>query len=107
VGAAVGLVLQFGKKFLIVPFVGARFPGISGRENPGSTPERIDAEPRIVGERRQSRRKTRVPRLGERVLAERIVGLLRLDDSELGLRHHPGAERRKELLDFGFLSRIS
>ena len=69
--------------------------------------ERIDAEPRIVGERRQAGGAARVARLGERVLQEGTVRFIRLVYTELRLRHDFDGKRREQRADLADFSRVA
>ena len=69
--------------------------------------QRGDAHAGIVGERRQFRERARVPRLGQRVLDERRVRLVRIRDAEVRLRHDVDPARRQQAAEFAQLALVA
>ncbi len=68
--------------------------------------ERVDAQARVVGDRRATGRPRRMARLGERVLEERRVRLVGFADRELALGDELDPERREQRGELGELSRV-
>ena len=69
-------------------------------EDAGKPVQRIDAEPAVVGERRQPRQVGRFARLQLGIVDERVADLLGLGKAELGGADAVDAERREQFLDF-------
>src|SRR4051812_41650514 len=105
------IVFQVGKKLGVVPrialFAIAFAAGVVGRMHAGRAAERVDAQARIVGERRQAGGTAGMARLRQRVFKERLKGLVRLAYAELALRHDLDRERRQQRAYFADLSRIA
>ena len=75
---------------------------IACRADTGGAAQRIDDDPRVVGERRQPGRRARGARLDERILHEREAGLFRLLDPICILRDdvQPGGlQQRAQLVE--------
>ena len=69
--------------------------------------ECCDTHTGIVRKRRQPRERARVPRLGQRVLDEGRVGLVRFRRVEFRLRDHREAARRQQAAEFAQLALVA
>src|SRR5687768_14683899 len=99
------------QQFLVVPGI-TLFPAsfaarVIRRVHAGCAAERLDAQARVVGERREAAGAARVSRLRERVLHERRMRLFGFYDAELGLGNQRDAERREQLPDLPEFSGVA
>ena len=92
VRAAVGHAAQRVDQRDVVACIGRRLAGEPRAAHARRTPERVDTDAGIVGERGKPAPVARVPRLDQRVLDERRMRLVRLADAELRLRHDVESE---------------
>src|SRR6185295_5929561 len=80
--------------------------GVVRRRDARRAAERIDAQPRVVGDRRRVGGARRVARLRERVLDEGRMRLVGLGDAELALRDELDRQRREERGELGELGAV-
>ena len=73
----------------------------------GCAAERRDADARVVRQRGHLRDRARVPRLGQRVLDERCVRLVRFRDREFRLRDHIEAAKAQQAAEFAQLALVA
>ncbi len=102
---------QFAVVALVLTFTstsgaGGRLAGKARRVHAGRTVQHINADARIVGERRQSGVPARMPRLGERVLDEREMRLVDFRHAERRLGNDLDIERRENRADLVELAEI-
>ena len=105
--AAVGDAGECGDELRVVARVGPRLAGVARALHARRAGERANADAGVVGQRRQAGERTRVPRLGERVLDEGDVRLGRLGDAEFRLRDHLDAERRQQAAELAQLALVA
>jgi hypothetical protein len=79
---------------------------IDGRLHAGLAAQRIDAQAGIVGHGRQAGGRRGVPRLGQRVLDERVMRLLGLGHAERALGDQLDRQRGEQLPQLGELLRV-
>src|SRR5215471_13212274 len=103
----VGDSCQIGDELFVVARVGFWFAGVARRLDAGRAAERNHANPRVVRESRQSRDTAGMPRLGERVLDEGLVRLLRVRDSQVALRDYFDAQGRKQAAELAQLTLVA
>ena len=77
--------------------------GKMGRRHTRRAAERIDAQTRVVGDRRAAGSMRRVARLGQRVFDKGVVRLFGLFNPQAALRHQLEPERREQSVQLGQL----
>ena len=105
--AAVGDAGERRDQLRVVAGVGLRLARVARALHARRAAERAHADAGIVGERRQLRVRARVPRLGERVLDERDVRLVRFGNAERRLRDHLDPERGEQPVELAQLAGIA
>ena len=86
--------------------VAVRVLGPARGENAGPAVQRVDAQPAVVGQRRQSAKVRRLARLQVRIVAEAVADLLGLGEAELLGAEAGEAERLDQRRDLAQFSRI-
>src|SRR5437868_777264 len=96
-----------GNQSGIVARVGFRIAGVTRALHARRAGERVDADARIVRQRRQFRKRARVACLGKRIFDEGDVRLVGIRDDKVALRHDRNAKRSKQAAEFAELARIA